>query len=122
VPEVVTKYVGPLATQYKTYYDGRVFGLTSDEMKTSKGSDLYRAISPLTYLTKDDPPVWAMYSIPNKPLTETSTPSDAIHHPGFGVALKEAMDKLNIECKLRHKDDGQNVIGDMIQFLRKYLK
>ncbi len=122
VPEVVTKYVGPLALEYQTYYNGKMFGLTPDEMKTAKVADLWRAISPLTYLTKDDPPVWAFYSVPNKPLTDASTASDAIHHPGFGAVLKEEMDKVGITCKLRHKDDGQNVNGDMIQFMLKYLK
>lgn len=48
--------------------------------------------------------------------------SDAIHHPNFGVILKEEMDKFKIECVLRHKDDGKNVNGDMIRLLLKYLK
>ena len=127
VPEVVAKYVGVLATQYGSYSNGKMFGLKKEEMMSEKGFSekalrLYKEISPLTYLTKDDPPVWAFYSIPDKPLTETSTPSEAIHHPGFGRILKEEMDKLKIECKLRHKDDGKNVTGDMIAFLAKYLK
>lgn len=121
VPDVVSKYVGPLALQYQTYYNGKMFGFTAEEMKTVKGIELYRAISPLTYLTKDDPPVWAFYSVTDKPLTEQSTISDAIHHPGFGVILKEAMDRLKIECRLRHKDDGKKVNEDMIAFMKKYL-
>lgn len=122
VPEVVTKYVGSLATQYQTYYSGKMFGGTPEEMKTAKAAELWRSISPITYLSKDDPPVWAFYSVPNKPLTAASTTSDAIHHPGFGVVLKEEMDKLGITCKLRHRDDGQKVNEDMIQFMKKYLK
>lgn len=119
VPDVATKYVGPLVTQYKTYYDGRAFGVTPEVMKSAKGLELYKAAAPLTYLTKDDPAVWAFYSVPNK---EPSTPGEAIHHPGFGVLLKEEMDKLGIECKLRRKDDGQKINGDMVQFLLKYLR
>lgn len=122
VPEVVTKYVGSLALQFHSYYSGKMFGVTEQEMKTDHGRELYRAISPLTYLTKDDPPVWAFYSVPNKPLTAESTTSEAIHHPGFGVVLKEEMDNLGIDCKLRNKDDGQNVNGDMIRFIIQYLK
>ena len=122
VPETVTKYVGVLATQYQTYYNGKMFGLKKEEMTTPKAAELLKAISPLTYLTKDDPPAWAFYSVPDKPLTAESTASDAIHHPGFGKVLKEEMDKMKIECKLRHKDDGQNVNGDMVNFLAKYLK
>ena len=99
-----------------------MFGLKKEEMTSPKALELYKEMSPLTYLTKDDPPVWAFYSVPNKPLTESSTTSDAIHHPGFGTVLKEEMDNLKIECKLRHKDDGQNVNGDMVIFLKKYLK
>ncbi len=121
MPDLVKKYVGELATQYKTYNDGRMLGLTAEEMLSPKALNLYTEMSPLTHLTKDDPPVWAFYSVPNTPLTESSTPSEAIHHPGFGTILKEEMDKLKIECKLRHKDDGQNVNGDMVNFLKKYL-
>ena len=119
MPDVVTKYIGPLVTQYKSYYDGKIFGVTPDIMRSPKGLELYKAASPMTYLTKDDPPVWAFYSVPNK---EPTTPSEAIHHPGFGAALKDEMDKLGIECKLRHKDDGKNVNGDMVDFLQRYLK
>lgn len=122
VPDVVTKYVGVLATQYQTYNNGKMFGLKKEEMSSPKGLRLYTDMSPLTYLTKDDPPVWAFYSVPDEPLSDKSTASDAIHHPGFGKVLKEEMDKLKIECKLRHKDDGQNVNGDMVNFLKKYLK
>jgi len=122
VPEIVTKYVGVLATQYGSYSNGKMFGLKKEEMTSPKALQLYKEISPLTYLTKDDPPVWAFYSVTNKPLTAESTTSDAIHHPGFGTILKEEMDKLKIECKIRHKDDGQNVTGDMVNFLSKYLK
>jgi len=122
VPSVVEKYVGVLGTQYGSYSNGKMFGLKKEEMTSAKALQLYKEISPLTYLTKDDPPVWAFYSIPDKPLTDKSTTSEAIHHPGFGKVLKEEMDKLKIDCKLRHKDDGQNVTGDMVNFLAKYLK
>lgn len=122
VPETVEKYVGLLATKYQSYYNGKMFGLSKEEAFSPKALDLYKQISPLTYLTKDDPPVWAFYSVADKPLTADSTASDAIHHPGFGKVLKEEMDKLGIECKLRHKDDGQKVNEDMIAFLLKYLK
>ncbi|MBX7170406.1 MAG: alpha/beta hydrolase [Pyrinomonadaceae bacterium] len=122
VPELVEKYVGVLATQYASYNNGKMFGLKKEEMTSPKASELYKAISPLTYLTKDDPPVWAIYSIPDKPLTAESTTSEAIHHPGFGKILKEEMDKVGVECKLRHKDDGQKVNDDMVGFLLKYLK
>lgn len=122
VPDFVEKRIGVVAARYPSYTNGKMFGLKKEEMTSPKALDLFRQISPMTYLTKDDPPVWAFYSVADKPLTPESTTSDAIHHPGFGKVLKEEMDKLKIECKLRHKDDGQNVNGDMVNFLAKYLK
>ena len=67
-------------------------------MSSDRALKLYAVISPMAYLTKDDPPVLAFDSVPNTPLTDKSTTSDAIHHPGFGTVLKEEMDKLKIEC------------------------
>jgi hypothetical protein len=118
----VTKYVGPLALQYQTYFSGKMFGMTPEEAKSPKGIEMFKAISPMTYLTKDDPPVWSYYSVANKPQTEETTVSDAIHHPYFGVVLKEEMDKLKIENKLRHKDDGKTVNDDVVAFIVKHLK
>jgi acetyl esterase len=121
IPEVVRVRVGEAVMKH-SFVKGVFFGITPGEANTPAGQKLFRDASPTTYLTKDDPPVWAMYSVPDKPLTADSTSSDAIHHPNFGKILKEEMDKLGIEIKLRHKDDGQNVNGDMVNFLAKYLK
>jgi predicted alpha/beta-fold hydrolase len=121
VPSVVIKYVGVLATRYQTYNNGRIFGLAKEDMSGTRAQQLYEQISPMTYLTRDDPPVWAYYSVPNTPLTESSTPSEAIHHPGFGTALKEEMDRLKIECVLRFKDDIDNINRDLIRFLDSHL-
>ena len=122
VPELVKKYIGVLATQYQTYNNGKIFGLKKEEMTSPKGfaalyghfpDDLFnqRRSAGLGVLQRSE------YAFDRK-----STTSDAIHHPGFGTVLKEEMDKLKIECKIRHKDDGQNVNGDMVNFLAKYLK
>ncbi len=120
-PEIVRTRIGAAAMKHSTF-SGKFFGLKADELNTPKAAKLFAEASPLHYLTKDDPPVWAFYSVSKAPLTDKSTTSDAIHHPNFGVVLKEGMDKVKIECKLRHKDDGQNVNGDMTAFLLKYLK
>lgn len=121
VPEVVRVRIGEAVMKHN-FVKGVFFGITPEQANTPEGQKLFKDASPITYLTKDDPPVWAMYSVPDKPLTNESSVSDAIHHPNFGKILKEEMDKLGIECKLRHKDDGQNVNGDLTNFLLKYLK
>ncbi len=91
-------------------------------MATEKVQQMVKEASPLSHLTKDDPPVWAIYSVASKPQTAETTVSDAIHHPFFGVVMKEEMDKLKIECKLRHKDDGETVNDDLIAFFVKHFK
>lgn len=120
-PEVVGARVGPVTLNH-SFYKGRFFGIKPAEMASDKGRKLTREASPLAHLTKDDPPVWAIYTVAAKPQTDQTTVSDAIHHPNFGVVLKEEMDKLNIECKLRHKDDGKTVNDDLIEFFIKHFK
>lgn len=110
------------AVMNHSFAKGRLFGLTQSEINTDAGKSAVRKMSPMTYLTKDDPPVWAMYSVADKPMTAETTTSDAIHHPNFGKVLKEKMDELNIECKLRHRDDGQNVNNDLTAFFQKIFK
>ena len=122
---LVADIVGPrvgTATLKHSFYTGRFFGMKLAEMNTEKGKQLTKEASPLSHLTKDDPPVWAFYSVADKPQTDETTVSDAIHHPYFGKVLKEEMDKLKIECKIRHKDDGKTVNDDVVNFLIKHFK
>ena len=121
VADIVAAKVGPVTLKH-SFYTGRFFGLKPADMETEKGRQLTREASPLSHLTKDDPPVWAFYSIADKPQTDATTVSEAIHHPNFGKVMKEEMDKLKIECKLRHKDDGKTVNDDVLAFLLKNFK
>ena len=121
VADIVAARVGP-ATLKHSFYTGRFFGMKTADMQTEKGKQLTSEASPLSHLTKDDPPVWAFYSVVDTPQTDETTVSDAIHHPYFGKVLKEEMDKLKIECKLRHKDDGKAVNDDVVNFFIKHFK
>jgi hypothetical protein len=119
VADIVGSRVGPITLKH-SFYTGRFFGLKQADMETDKGKQLTREASPLSHLTKDDPPVWALYSIADKPQTDATTVSEAIHHPYFGKVMKEEMDKLKIECKIRHKDDGKTVNDDVVSFIIKH--
>lgn len=118
-PEIVGSKVGKTTLEH-SFYTGRFFGLKPEDMSTPNVQAMVKEASPLHHLTKDDPPVWAYYSVAQKPQTEETSGSDAIHHPNFGVMLKEEMDKLKIECKFRHKDDGKTVNDDVVAFLIKH--
>ena len=74
------------------------------EADTPKAYKLYDQAAPITYLTRDDPPVMMSYTRVNKPITEETSLSDVVHHPLFGVKLKEEMEKLGLECLVVYRD------------------
>ncbi len=117
-PDVLQNEVGSAVFKH-SFANGKIFGLkaASPELKAKMLES-----SPTTYLSAGDPPVWAMYTVEDRPMTEETSVSDAIHHPNFGKALKKRMDALKIECKLRHKNDGENVNSDLLAFFNRYLK
>ncbi len=60
--------------------------------------------SPITHLTKDDPPIYLFYGAANTPVTEETLWGKWVHHPILGIKLKEAMDALDMECYLEYRD------------------
>lgn len=59
---------------------------------------LFEECSAITHVTKDAPPVLLFYS--SRIDAEITNQGIGIHHPLFGKALKEKMDKLNIPCEV----------------------
>jgi acetyl esterase/lipase len=77
---------------------------------TPKAYKRYEEAAPITYLTKDDPPALLNYSFPNADVTNTSNLDLVVHHPRLGIALKEQMDKLSIECIVQYRPaDGSGI-------------
>jgi acetyl esterase len=74
---------------------------------------LLKDASPITHLTKDDPPIYLIhYERANQP--------GNIHHPNFGKHLKQAMDKLGIECVRKMDSDYESMhaaYAHMLQFV-----
>ena len=59
---------------------------------------LFELVSPITHLTKDDPPAQLLYASPlDAPIKNQGI---GIHHPKFGQVLKDRMDKLGVECEV----------------------
>ena len=66
-----------------------------------KNWEKYKALSlecsPLTHVSKDDPPVFLKYRAGAKvPVVK----GDGIHHAVFGIMLEEKCDKVGTECTL----------------------
>ena len=80
-----------------------LFGIkSSEEFDKPEIVALVKEASPITHLTSDDPPIFASYGQPNTPVDENTSPGTWVHHPCFGIKLKEQMDRLHLECHLQY--------------------
>jgi acetyl esterase len=111
-PIEIKNWFGDLALKH-SMFKGAFLGLSPKEANTENAEDLYIKASPVTYLTVDDPPVWAYYSRPN---VKPESMSDAVHHPRFGEYLKIKMDSLGVKCELRLQKDSMSVTNDCVKF------
>ena len=104
----------------------KVYGLESKEEALNPSPEakkLYTQAAAITHLTKDDPPLFMVYSEPDIVPPVDSPPGKFIHHPNFGKQLKAEMDKLGIENVYLHTGQakGENVQLQMFEFLKKHL-
>jgi len=72
---------------------------------------LFEDASPINHATADDPPIFLYYSQANDPLPPNPPGNLYIHHPKFGIVLKEKLDALGVECILRLREDYPNTPG-----------
>jgi acetyl esterase/lipase len=118
-PFVITEWVGEAAARHPAL-EG-FYGLRWEQYDTPAARAMFTKAAAITYLTRDDPPVWALYSEPRGPLPTDARPGQGIHHINFGLKLKEQMDKLGIECTIRHQDEGANPSAETVDFFVKHL-
>jgi acetyl esterase len=102
----------------------KIYGLANvDEAlhPTPEKQKLYDEGSAITHLTKDDAPLYMIYSEPDIVPPADAKPGDFIHHPNFGKQLKKAMDDLGIENIYVHTADakGRNPQLEMLEFFQK---
>jgi len=77
------------------------FGMKSAaDVDNPKFFPLFEEASPINFATGDDPPVMLFYPQANKPLPPNSSGKQHIHHPRFGIVLKNKLDQLGVECVL----------------------
>ncbi len=113
----------PGTDTYLTSPIGKLFGVDLkklDDLPQEK-YDLFIQVSPLHHLTKDDVPALFTYrSAEDAPVIKRSV---GIHHPKFGLELKERMDKLNIECQVHADLDGKDELRAKVtmDFLKRHL-
>jgi len=82
------------------------FGMkTAEDVDDPRFHPLFEEASPINHASAGDPPVMLFYPQANETLEPNSPGSKHIHHPKFGFALRDKMDKLGIECVLLLRED-----------------
>jgi Spy/CpxP family protein refolding chaperone len=112
----------PDTDTYKESALAQLFGVdlnNLDELPKDKYR-LFEEVSALPHLTKDDAPAALFYA------SEMDTPITSqgigIHHPRFGKALKDKMDKLGIECEVHTGlPRGDEWTKLTVDFVKKHL-
>jgi acetyl esterase/lipase len=95
---------------------------TAEEMMKNweKYKELALLCSPITHLSKDDPPLHLFYNVNRE--FPTSSGSNGIHSPIFGEIMLEACKKIGVECHLQYweKDRPKPKVSRQ-EFLEKFL-
>ena len=117
-PFLLEKKIGPACIQHGMIW--KTVGAKSiEDLMENWGQykDLSLQCSPMTHVSKDDPPVFLNYG---KPAPIPVIKGDGIHHAGFGRLLKEKCKKMGIDCHLQVKGhETAKLTKD--QFLQKVL-
>ena len=113
-PRWIKKNIGGRAHEHVALQ--QLFGVKLEELETDKAAKLYEDSSPITHLTKDDPPVMVTHNGNDEP---NDKPGGGIHSKKFGEILKAEMAKLGLSCE--HVVGGGRG-GDQIGFFVKHLK
>jgi acetyl esterase/lipase len=93
------------------------------ELDAPEKQQLVADASPITHVTKNAPPTFMQYvfALGGTPLPEDTPINMSIHHPEFGVMLKEKLDAAGVENVLQTNGDGSDPEA-MWTFLVKHLK
>ncbi len=75
------------------------------EEKYEQFKDQYREYSPVTHVSKDDPPVLLGYS------RAMDDPGDGVHHTKFGYGYKLAADKVGAPCDLLMNPKDKDMVS-----------
>jgi acetyl esterase/lipase len=117
-PFLLEKKIGPACIRHQMIWKTVGAKSLQDLMENwGKYKALSLECSPITHVSKDDPPVFLNYG---KPAPIPVIKGDGIHHAGFGRLLKEKCKKMGIDCHLQVQDhETAKLTKD--QFLRKIL-
>jgi len=75
-----------------------MFGVPADDpFDDPKKIVIAEACAPIEHVSKDDPPIYFGYGVPDE-LNEKTSLGAIVHHPRHGQLFKKKMDSLGVEC------------------------
>ena len=98
-PHVIRRWIGEQAARhpvFNTAYHVKSY----QDLDNPKLQTIYDEVSAIKHLTADAPPIFEVYSEANVPLTPDAQIGQGMHHPIFGLKLKDAMDRLGDRMRL----------------------
>ncbi len=99
----------------------QLFGIDSDELDElpEEKYKLFELCSPINHLSADDPPIMLSYNGSADPAEAEQSIGKGIHHPIFGLKLKEKADELSVPCTVLTEQRGIDS-RKLLEFLRKH--
>lgn len=101
------------------------YGIESEaDWESDRVKKLMADASSINHLTKDDVPVYMIYSRPNTVVTVETGSSEWVHHVKLGLKLQEAMEKQGLECLVKGPDviPEDDPYGSLEDFLIQKVK
>ena len=98
-PVLLDAWIGEKATAYPMIFKAVGAASYADLMNNyAEYKPLIDEFSPINHIDSGDPPLYLIY--PGNKYLPPSSPAEAIHHPLFGVKLKEKADKIGYKMDL----------------------
>ena len=105
-------------------YGAHAFGLKNlDEVEAQreKIAEWIKEYSPISHVTKDDPPIGLYYGGEKGAKAGESRP-DPTHSPVLGIKLAEKLKETGVEVQFRSNTDANEKFPNATAFLIEYLK
>jgi arylformamidase len=98
-PKVIEPWLGPMVLEHRMINMAVGEPTMEGALKNyKKHKDLFVEFSPYNHVSKDDPPLFMSYG--NDMTLPSKSAGHGIHHPVYGVKLKEKSDSVGHECHL----------------------
>ena len=98
-PKVIEGWLGPNVLKHNMINKAVGEATIEGALKNyDKHEALYKEFSPYNHLTADDPPLLMTYG--NDMTLPSKNAGHGIHHPVYGLKMKEKADSLKHECHL----------------------